>query len=410
MSALAAASPRTILVRLRDRIEDKGARHGLVYPWWIPVLSTVGLVGGAVVGAAQRLPDGHPVLLVVAPVITLAPCVLHFGIRPWLPWWVEAPFVLLGVGLLLTVPVSDSEATDLAPLSLAFSVGEITATDGGRRGLLVAGAGVVLLVGVGDYPPDVLGLFVGEILVGLVVGYMLRWQMRALAAEQAARDEERERATLAERQRVAREIHDLVAHSLAVTMLHVTGARRALEQDGDIPDAVDALTDAERIGRQAMADVRRTVGLLRTDDVAGGGVGAAGDDTRALPGAGDLDDLVAGFTAAGLDVTWTCTGDLRRLDGSTGLGVYRVVQESLANVARHAPGARVEARLEVRSREARLVVRNPVLAGAVVGTDGSGVAGMTSRVDQLGGRLRVGRDGDEWRVDLTVPLGPECRR
>lgn len=396
MSTLATSLPG----RFRDRIEAKGARHGLVYPWWIPVISTSGLLLGATLGAVQRFDVAEPVVVLLAAALTVSPCVLHFVLRSWVPWYAELPVVLLGVGLLLAVPVPDDGAIDFAPLSLAFAVGEVTATDGARRGLVAGGASAALLVGIGGFDADRLTLFLGMVLVGLVIGLMLRWQMRALAAEQAARDEERERATLAERQRVAREIHDLVAHSLAVTMLHVTGARRALEQDADIPDAIDALTDAERVGREAMADIRRTVGLLRSD-------AAPGAASSSLPGAGDLDDLVEGFVAAGLDVTWTSTGEVGRLDGTAGLGVYRVAQESLANVARHAPGAPVDVRLVVDEVQARLTVRNPVLAGAVVGTDGSGVAGMTSRVDQLGGRLRVGRSvgraGDEWLVELVIP-------
>lgn len=171
---------------------------------------------------------------------------------------------------------------DPAPISLGFAVGEVTATEGGRRGLVALAAGAAVLLTFGDYDSDVVPLFVGELVLGLVLGYMLRWQMRALAAEQSARHEERVRATLAERQRVAREIHDLVAHSLSVTLLHVTGVRRALEQDADIPEAIEALTDAERIERQAMADIRRTVGVLATD-TSDTSETYATDDTRPLP-------------------------------------------------------------------------------------------------------------------------------
>lgn len=382
--------------RFRDRIESKGARQGLVYPWWIPVISTIGLFGGAVAGAVVRLDVAPVVVVLLAAAVTITPCVAHFVIRPWLQWWVELPVVLTGIAVLVSFPVTD-RVIDPAPITLAFAVGEVTATDGGRRGLVAVGASAAVLAVFGDYDSDVMPLFVGELLVGLVFGYMLRWQMRALAAEKSARHEESVRATLAERQRVAREIHDLVAHSLSVTMLHVTGARRALQQDADIPEAVEALTDAERIGRQAMADIRRTVGVLAAD-------GSARDDASPLPDAGDLDRLVADFRGAGLVVDWTCTGDVRRLGGTAGLGVYRVVQESLANVVKHAPGSAVTVRLVVETGRARLTVCNPVLAGAVVGTDGSGVAGMTSRVDQLGGRLAIGRSGDDWLVDLTVPL------
>jgi signal transduction histidine kinase len=378
----------------RDRVEAKGARHGLVYPWWIPVASTTGLVAGALGGAVQRA-DAAPVwVLVVAVVLTGGPCIAHFVIRPWMAWWLDLGFALVGVGILLSYPFPVDGSIDFAPIALAFAVGEVTATDGARRGLFAVATSAALLLAMGDYDSDLSTLFVAELFVGLFFGYMLRWQMRALAAEQAARHEERVRATLAERQRVAREIHDLVAHSLSVTMLHVTGARRALEQDADVPDAIEALTEAERIGRQAMTDIRRTVGVLREEH----------HESRTLPGAGDVDALVADFRGAGLEVDWRATGDVSRLSPSAGLGVYRVVQESLANVVKHAPGAPAVVRLDVGRADAHLTIANPVLAGAVVGTDGSGVAGMTSRVDQLGGELSVGVDGEHWRVHLTVPL------
>jgi signal transduction histidine kinase len=378
----------------RDRIEAKGAAHGLVYPWWIPVVTTLGLVGGALGGAVQRAGTAPLWALVLAVALTAGPCVSHFALRTWLPWWVEVVCATTGVVLLLAHPIPADNLIDLAPIALVVAVGEATATDGGRRGLAAVALATGALLLVGERSTDLTTLYVAELFVGLVLGYMLRWQMRALAAEQAARHEERVRATLAERQRVAREIHDLVAHSLSVTMLHVTGARRALEQDADIPDAIEALTDAERIGREAMADIRRTVGVLREEQ----------SDVRPLPGAGDLDALVAGFRGAGLEVDWQPTGDVRRLGATAGLGIYRVVQESLANVVRHAPGAPAVVRLVVGADAARLTVTNPLLADAVVGTDGSGVAGMTSRVDQLGGHLTVGIDDDRWRVELTIPV------
>ena len=129
---------------------------------------------------------------------------------------------------------------------------------------------------------------------------MLRWQMRALAAERSERERERERATLAERQRIAREIHDLVAHSLSVTMLHVTGAKQALVEDHDVDDAVAALSDAEQVGRQAMAEIRRTVGVLATEPTG----------AHPLPCAEDIDALVAQVRDAGLPVDYRSRGDL----------------------------------------------------------------------------------------------------
>src|SRR5260370_23167810 len=98
-------------------------------------------------------------------------------------------------------------------------------------------------------------------------------------------------AILRARQRIAREVHDVVAHSLSITLLHLTGARRSLQEDRDVDEAVDALTEAERVGRTAMAEIRGTVGLLPRSP----------SGTRPLPGVYDLAGLLERTPAAGLD-------------------------------------------------------------------------------------------------------------
>jgi signal transduction histidine kinase len=203
---------------------------------------------------------------------------------------------------------------------------------------------------------------------------------------------------------VAREVHDVVAHSLAVTMLHLTAARHALDTDDDVDEAVDSLREAERIGRQAMGDIRRTVGLL---DPAGG-------DTRPLPGVADLPALVEEFRAAGLDVDARCEGLVDDLPPSVALAVYRVAQEALANVAKHAPGARVTLVVEVEGDGVALrAVSMPPPATAGSGSSpppsravGRGVQGMRERVELLGGHLEAGPIGGGWQVAAHIPQRP----
>src|SRR5207237_7269040 len=126
------------------------------------------------------------------------------------------------------------------------------------------------------------------------------------------------------RQRIAREIHDVVAHSLAVTMLHLTGARLALHRDPK--EAEQALLEAERLGRESLAEIRRTVGLLAPE-----GTGTAAP----MPTAVDIPQLVREFEAAGLDVDFELTCDAHALARATGLGLYRVAQESLSKAVWH---------------------------------------------------------------------------
>jgi signal transduction histidine kinase len=388
----------TLGAHLRDRFEEKGALHGLAYPWWIAVIGGGGQILCVAVAAGQRglFAPPEPALLVVA--LAAVPQVAQYLSQRWVPWWIDTVFMLTAVGWLMTIPFEAVGPENLAPAAAIFLVASVTATDGTRPGLYAMVASIaVVLVGdhYGDRDPSI-DIYVVEIVSGFVVGYMLRWQMRALAAERSERERERERATLAERQRIAREIHDLVAHSLSVTMLHVTGAKQALVEDHDVDDAVAALVDAEQVGRQAMAEIRRTVSVLATES----------SGAHPLPCAEDIDALVAQVRDAGLPVDFASRGDVRRLSPAVGLGVYRILQESLTNVARHAPGERAEVRLEVGRARASLRVRNR-RASRTIDPDGSGRSGMTSRAEQIGGSLRVGpdeRDPGDWLVDLAVPV------
>lgn len=385
---------------LRTRIESKGARHGLAYPWWIAVSSALGQLGCVLLALLQRDALLPPQALVLTLLLVALPWIAQLTVRWWVPWWLESIAVAAGATWLVFEPLSINGPADAAPGVFGLVVAEVTATDGPRPGLVVGGAsvGLMLLADEVNGLPGV-GVYALEVLLGFVVGYMLRWQMRALAAERAAKAGEHDRATLAERQRIAREIHDLVAHSLSVTMLHVTGARRALTDGGDVDEAVDALRDAERIGRQAMTDIRHTVSVLATEATGGG----------PLPTAADIADLVADVSAAGLSVSYTASGDLEALSGPTGLGIYRIAQESLSNVAKHAPTSPASVRFVVEPDQLRLSVRNPLpLRRTTRSGQGSGLDGMTSRAAQLGGVVHAGPVGGDWLVDLVIPVGEDC--
>jgi len=384
---------------LRAYIEARQAERGMAYPWWLPIFGFLGMGFCVVVGLAQR--DAYwpldPLLLTL--LLVPGPCVLDL-VR-YVPWPVSMVSTVGGTVWLLSVP-ADSGPVDFAPTALAFLVAEVTAK-AVRPGLITAAVSTATVI-VGDalWGLRAVEVHALEALLGLVIGYLLLWQMRALRAEQEARAGERERATLAERQRVAREVHDLTGHSLSVVLLHLTAARRALTEEGGIPEAADALEEAERVGRQAMTDVRRTLGLLPRPDAA----------TEPVRSGADVADLVAGMRRAGLAVDLSVSGDLGAVDGPLGLCVYRVLQESLANVAHHAPGAPARVRVEVTDREVRAEVRNdcspvlaPVGAGPTRGT-GSGVAGMAARAEQLGGRVSAGVQRGEWVVDVRLPR--EC--
>ncbi len=389
---------------LRARIEENIAAKGLVYPWWIPLIAGVGLTACLLVSLERRDMLWPPGMLLLTLGLVTVPAILQVVVGARFPHVIESVAVFAAAGVLLANPVPGSNAFDPAPALLALLTAEVVARDGVRNGLITAAASVgLVLYADQQYGLYVLPVHLVDIVLGFVVGYMLLWQMRALIAERSAREGERARATLAERERIAREIHDLVAHSLSVTLLQITGARHAL---GDLKDAGDAgadqaavaeideaLGDAERVGRQAMADIRQTVSTLTDGPSA----------TQPLPGAADIADLVAQMDRAGLTISYEEVGDPSRLAQATGLGIYRIAQESLANIAKHAPAAAARMQLTITSTRARLLVRNPQ-AGPVDEGGGSGLAGMRARADQLGAELVAGPDGADWVIDLEVPL------
>ena len=384
-----------MLRHVQGRIERSCERLGLSYPWWIPAYSTAACVTITVIAFAQRGAAAWSPPIVCALVLTLAP-VLVWGVRGWLaPPWTEAAAFTIAVGLYLTHPVTP----DFAPLLYLISAGEVAATSKKWFGLFVATVDIAILI-VADQVHHLQNapLYVVGVVLGADVGIALRWQMRALAAERDKTTIAQQQAILAERQRLAREVHDVVGHSLSINLLHVTAARHALQQHRDVDDAVESLVEAERVGRTAMGDLRRTVAVLNSGP----------SDTQALPGIADLPALVAQSRAAGVDVTYRCDGAVTDDGDATSLGVYRIVQECLANIAKHAPDSTATVQLSAAGPgQLRLCVRNTLpAAGGVRTTGGSGLPGMAARADQIGAQLRAGVDGECWLVELVVGAAP----
>lgn len=380
--------PAVLWSGFRARLEASIARKGLTIPWWVPGYTAVANVVVALVAVGQR---GASPLIMVGGLLAIAPVLAWAITGVMMPPLLEAVAVLGAVTILLT----DQATPDFAPFLMVVLAGELAAICPLAPAIAFTVVSIVEL-GVADLMGRLDGspLYVVGILLGLSVGVTIRWYIRALDAERDRNDVAREQAMVAERQRIAREVHDVVAHSLTITLLHVTGARRALQQDHDVAEAAEALIEAERVGRGAMADIRRTVGLL-----AGGSSG-----TQPLPGIDDIAGLVERTRAAGLDVRYEQEGDLSMVGAADGLGLYRIAQESLANIAKHAPNAAAQVRLHTGTAGTRLTVRNS-LPSTMPGPapSGSGLAGMSTRAAQLGARFTAGPSGEQWLVDVTVP-------
>jgi signal transduction histidine kinase len=230
-----------------------------------------------------------------------------------------------------------------------------------------------------------------------LLGRNLRRQRVLIEQLDAARVALAEQAVADERQRIARDLHDLAGHTLATVLLNVTGARHVLRRDLD--EAERALLQAETIGRGSLDQIRVTVASLRTSE--------RGTDP-ALPGSAELIELVEEYRDAGLDVTALVTAPAAGVEGPVGTALHRISREALANVARHAPGNRVELTVDVDTDtdEVRLVVADHGRAPAAQDHANShfGLVGMRERARAVGGDLDAGPTADGWRVEARLPL------
>jgi signal transduction histidine kinase len=230
-----------------------------------------------------------------------------------------------------------------------------------------------------------------------VLGRSLRRQRALIEQLEAAREALAEQAVADERQRIARELHDLAGHTLAAVVLHVTGARHVLRRDR--AEAERALAQAEAVGRASLDQIRFAVASLRTSE--------RGTD-RALPVSADLIELVEEYRRAGLDVTAVVTPPAAGIEGPVGTALHRIGREALANVARHAPGNRVELAvgLDADADEVRLVVADHGRVPAALDDGGGhfGLVGMRERARALGGQVEAGPTHDGWRVEARLPL------
>ncbi|MEU9893767.1 sensor histidine kinase [Streptomyces phaeochromogenes] len=227
-----------------------------------------------------------------------------------------------------------------------------------------------------------------------LAGYVLRLDaeargsaQRLLAQERAARAAEAESAALAERARIAREIHDVLAHSLSAQLVHLEAARLMIERGAERDQILERVVAARGMAREGLAETRQALSALRGE---------------MSPLEEFLSELVA--DTAGADVT--VTGERRLLPAEASQAVRRVAQEALTNVRKHAPGAKIRIRLDYGEHEVMLNVRD---SGAPPGEfthsgAGYGLLGMRERAELLGGSLEAGPYEEGFVVMLKVPV------
>jgi signal transduction histidine kinase len=223
-----------------------------------------------------------------------------------------------------------------------------------------------------------------------------RRQAAALAARSAALERQAEQATAAERARIARELHDIVAHHLSVIVLQAAGARAS----GKPAEAT--LEKIENSARQALSETRRLLGVVRDP------AGEAG--LAPQPGISELDALAASVRAAGLPVNLVISGDHVALPATVDVSVYRIVQEALTNVLKHAGQARADVTIGCAQDAVTIEVTDDGTpeSGHGAAAGGHGLAGMRERAAVFGGELAAGpRAGGGYAVRARLPLSDD---
>jgi signal transduction histidine kinase len=216
---------------------------------------------------------------------------------------------------------------------------------------------------------------------------------RLLIELEGTREAQAQAAGLAERQRLAREMHDLLAHSLSGLMLALEGARMLVAGNPSDPRLPGVIERAHHLGKSGLEEARRAIGMLRDDE---------------LPGPGRLAGLAAQFQeVSGVPCQFTVSGQAHELPSEAGLAVYRVAQEALTNITKHACPERVEVHLGYEPSGTRLTVENFAMNAEPprVADDGSGygLTGMRERAELLGGELTTAMTSGGFRVELRVP-------
>jgi signal transduction histidine kinase len=292
----------------------------------------------------------------------------------------------------------------VAMIIAAYTAGRLLRWGGARRDLVRAAvsAGLVLVTALVYWAYDrtdpMAAFFFSFAPYALGVAMALQTERLAetAAVRASIREQQAREAIMEERVRIARELHDMVAHSVTVMTIQAGVVRRRLE--GGLPVDPQLLRTVESSGRDAVGELRRTLGLLR---------GEGADTAQAPVGLERLDELIAQVREAGLTVSVRRTGEPAPLPPAADLSAYRIVQEALTNVLKHAGPARVEVTLDHRADGLHLAVVNdgpPAASGATAG--GQGLIGMRERVTLFGGELTAGpRKEGGFAVRAHLPGG-----
>lgn len=267
---------------------------------------------------------------------------------------------------------------------------------------LVSPLAIYLFADVAWY--DVVGcsIWIGGLVLGWAFGHVIGRQWQLIDELERTQQRLADAAVVAERQRIARELHDVVGHSFSVVLLHLSGARMILDSNPD--EAAAALRQAEDVGRQGMDELRDVLLLMRD-----------GSESMAPVDAGDIVKLIDRYCDAGMRVHVQVEGDEDAVSGGSSIVLHDVVREALTNVVKHAPEPEANLHIAVDDAEVRVRVESALAPGtsepdatsepssATDEPSGLGLAGLDHRVGAVGGTFTAGPDGDRWVLEVCVP-------
>lgn len=325
------------------------------------------------------------------------------------------PFVAPASVFLLAAALSfvDGQLIDFAAgvfvcgLVAAFLLGSLADARQGRIGLAISVLGALVIVyNAPDHAPGDLVFSPAVFAIAWFAGFAVRQRSeQAEAAEARAEQAEREREVAAriavaeERARIARELHDVVAHAVSVMVLQAGAVRHNLP--GELEDDKDALRHVEQTGRTALTEMRRLLSAMRRD----------GDEAELSPqpGLDMLDPLLEEVERAGLPIALNVEGERYSLPRAADLSAYRIVQEGLTNALKHAHASRADVTLRYSPAELRIEVRDDGVGGMSDDGMGHGLVGIRERVKIYGGEMTAGTAPDGGFVlEARLPLGDDA--
>ena len=388
-----------------------GARQSLV-PWLVDLTIALGLAVLSLLAVASGATDAgqsDPLSITLLLLETL-PLIVR---RRW-------PIPVLAVTLTATALHASLVQGQVVNESLGALVALFTVAERYPRRVAIIAAGAVaatflgVIVGKAGTQVAVAGTIqtMLSVVIVLALGDWARTRRQYAAAieenarlQESEREERSRRAVEVERERIARELHDIVTHHVSVIVIQAGAGLTALDRR---PERVRTSLEAiDRMSREALTDMRRMLGMIGDAP----GTPSSGDKARSpLPRLERLGELIEEVRAAGLPVELSLDGERRRLDAGIELSAYRIVQEALTNALKHARGARARVRLAYEPRAIEIEVTDQGGSGdrdlGEAGGGGRGLIGMRERVALYGGEFEAGPTPTGFRVRARLPVEP----